>query len=154
LYQPHGSSKFRLYVGLLVNPNVYRKLSKEGEADDDDDGPTDIQTNTKDTSGSVLPARSAYSVELDDHDDDDGPTDIQTNTKDTSGSVLPAHSAYSVELIPSSLYIIRIGRVRTGGDTNIGDGTVRTGGETFHQGNTTRIADDIGGDVNRSNKLG
>jgi hypothetical protein len=104
LYQPHGSSKFRLYIGLLVNPNVYRKLSKEGEADDDDDddnddGPTDIQTNTKDTSGSVLPARSAYSVELDDHDDDDdSPTDIQTNTKDTSGSVLPARSAYSVEL--------------------------------------------------------
>jgi hypothetical protein len=26
--------------------------------------------------------------------------------------------------------------------------------ETFHQGNTTRIADDIGGDVNRSNRLG
>jgi hypothetical protein len=80
LYQPHGSSKFRLYVGLLVNPNVYRKPSKEGEADDDDDddddGPTDIQTNTKDTSGLVLPsddpARSAYSVELDDHDDDEG----------------------------------------------------------------------------------
>jgi hypothetical protein len=72
LYQPHGSSKFRLYVGLLVNPNVYRKPSKEGEADDDDDGPTDIQTNTKDTSGSVLPVRSAYSVELDDHDDDKG----------------------------------------------------------------------------------
>lgn len=72
--------QFRLYVGLLVNPNVYRKPSKEGEADDDDDddddGPTDIQTNTKDTSGSVLPsddpARSAYSVELDDHDDDEG----------------------------------------------------------------------------------
>ncbi|KAG1766253.1 hypothetical protein EDD22DRAFT_1011462 [Suillus occidentalis] len=75
-----SSSKFRLYVGLLVNPNVYHKLSKEGEADDDDDddydSPTDIQTNTKDTSGSVLPsddpAHSAYSVELDNHDDDEG----------------------------------------------------------------------------------
>ncbi|KAG1735899.1 uncharacterized protein EDB91DRAFT_1250230 [Suillus paluster] len=70
--------QFCLYVGLLVNPSVYRKPSKEGEADDDNDdndGPTDIQTDTKDTSESVLPsddpARSAYSVELDDDDDDD-----------------------------------------------------------------------------------
>ncbi|KAG1776738.1 hypothetical protein EV702DRAFT_1045784 [Suillus placidus] len=71
--------QFCLYVGLLVNPSVYRKPSKKGEADDDndnDDGPTDIQTDTKDTSESVLPsddpARSAYSVDLNDHDDDEG----------------------------------------------------------------------------------
>ncbi|KAG1877423.1 hypothetical protein F4604DRAFT_1757510 [Suillus subluteus] len=72
--------QFRLYVGLLVNPNVYRKPSKDGEADDDDDddddGLSNIQINAEDTPGSVPsskdPARSAYSVELDDHDDDEG----------------------------------------------------------------------------------
>jgi hypothetical protein len=35
-----------------------------------------------------------------------------------------------------------------------GQEVTRTGGETFHQGNMTRITDDIGGDANRSNKLG
>ncbi|KAG1735457.1 hypothetical protein EDB19DRAFT_1724597 [Suillus lakei] len=71
--------QFRLYVGLLVNPTVYRKPSKDGEADDDDDdsdGPSNIHINTEDTSGPVPPtndpARSAYSVELDDRDDDEG----------------------------------------------------------------------------------
>ncbi|KAG0698703.1 hypothetical protein DFH29DRAFT_940358 [Suillus ampliporus] len=71
--------QFRLYVGLLVNPNVYRKPSKDGEADDDDDdsiGPSNDQINAEDTSGQVPPSedhvQSAYSVELDDHDDDEG----------------------------------------------------------------------------------
>lgn len=71
--------QFRLYVGLLVNPNVYRKPSKDGEVDDDDDDDDDgpnMQINAEDTPGSVPPskdpARSAYSVELDDRDDDEG----------------------------------------------------------------------------------
>lgn len=70
--------QFRLYVGLLVNPTVYRKPTKD-EADDDDDddcdSPSTTQINGEDTFGlapSVKdPARSTYSVELDDHDDDD-----------------------------------------------------------------------------------
>jgi hypothetical protein len=41
---------------------------------DDDDGPSDVQINAEDTSGSVPPSKdpacSAYSVELDDHDDE------------------------------------------------------------------------------------
>lgn len=71
--------QFRLYVGLLVNPTIYRKPSKDEEADDDDyegDDPSNIHVNAEDTSGSVPPsddvAPSAFSVELDDHDDDEG----------------------------------------------------------------------------------
>jgi hypothetical protein len=72
--------QFRLYVGLLVNPAGYRKPTKDEEADDDDDddddGPSNVQINAEDTSGLVPPskdpARSAYSVELDDHDEDEG----------------------------------------------------------------------------------
>jgi hypothetical protein len=77
------SSKFRLYVGLLVNPTVYRKPAKgdqdaSPDIDDDGDSPSDIQTNKEDTSGQVPSSknrvRTAYSVELDDDDDDDEDT--------------------------------------------------------------------------------
>ncbi|KAG2066082.1 hypothetical protein BDR04DRAFT_1107344 [Suillus decipiens] len=71
--------QFRLYVGLLVNPTIYRKPSKDEEADDEDDyegdNPSNIHVNAEDTSGPVPSndvAPSALSVELDDHDDDEG----------------------------------------------------------------------------------
>ncbi|KAG2119150.1 uncharacterized protein F5147DRAFT_832928 [Suillus discolor] len=71
--------QFRLYVKLLVNPMVYRKPSKD-KADDDDyddrDSPSNTQIDGEDTFGLAPslkdPARSTYSVELDDHDDDEG----------------------------------------------------------------------------------
>jgi hypothetical protein len=81
------SSKFRLYVGLLVNPAVYRKPAKgdqdaspdiDIDGDGDGDSPSDIQTNKEDISGQVPSSknrvRTAYSVELDDDDDDDEDT--------------------------------------------------------------------------------
>lgn len=64
-----------VYVkGSLVTSmyHVTRTCSDDG----DDNGPSNVQINAEDTSGSVPPskdpARSAYSVELDDHDDDEG----------------------------------------------------------------------------------
>ncbi|KAG1889090.1 uncharacterized protein F5891DRAFT_987469 [Suillus fuscotomentosus] len=75
----HLWDQFRLYVGLLVNPAVYCKPTKD-EADDNDDNdcdsPSNTQINGEDTFGLAPslkdPASSTYSVELDDQDDDEG----------------------------------------------------------------------------------
>ncbi|KAG1895081.1 uncharacterized protein F5891DRAFT_1194593 [Suillus fuscotomentosus] len=75
----HLWDQFRLYVGLLVNPAVYHKPTKD-EADDDNDNdcdsPSNTQINGEDTFGLAPslkdPASSTYSVELDDQDDDEG----------------------------------------------------------------------------------
>ena len=76
LRRPHDFTKFRLYVGLLVNPTIYRKPSKEGQEADDDDGDDDgdgsPSINAEDSSGNVPTpkdgARPGYSVELDDYE--------------------------------------------------------------------------------------
>lgn len=88
LHRPHGFIKFRLYVGLLVNPTVYRKPAKgdqdgspdiDDDDDDDGDNSSNIQTNTEDIPGQVPSSKShapsAYSVELGDADNDDDDED-------------------------------------------------------------------------------
>ncbi|OAX42062.1 hypothetical protein K503DRAFT_684123 [Rhizopogon vinicolor AM-OR11-026] len=85
--------QFRLYVGLLVNPTIYRKPAKggqDGSPDIDDgggDSPSNIETNTEDTSEQVPSskdrARPVYSVELGDDDDDDDEDTFRAPKTDT-----------------------------------------------------------------------
>ncbi|KAG2086099.1 hypothetical protein BD769DRAFT_1681353 [Suillus cothurnatus] len=80
---PGGGEDYRAERNLLAGneahdgeKQVVNSEHRTKDEADDDDGPSDVQINAEDTSGSVPPskdpARSAYSVELDDHDDDEG----------------------------------------------------------------------------------